>query len=502
MRWLAILALLACIWTPGGVRAEEPAPVVTRHTLDIGGNRLTYTAEAGRLAIRDVATGEPLGHVFYTAYRVQPGGASQAGKMAKGAKRPLAFIWNGGPGAPAASLHFEGFGPRRIQDGALVPNADTWLTDADLVFVDPVGTGFSRAVSRDAEKAFTSVIGDVAANVEFIRAWLIRHDAQQAPLIVAGQSYAAGRAGSVAHDLIKRGYDVRGLLLISNTSGLPTYPDQGLISAAMRVGDYAVTALHYRKLPPELGTTPAEARAIAERWAKETYLPALRRRDQLSDSERAAVAADLARHIGLKPSDIDLKTVSITQGGFLGRIADAKPYYLDYRFLEPYRAPPLAAGIRHLRHDLGYLSDLPYLGVEPIEDGFAPFGDYPKPVNASWLHSTVYGATPEQIEAAKAAFAKTGMIGMYRFGPRLPGAAEAVALNPRLKVLVPHGAYDPLGGCSMDAEHGRQLQSPHREAVTFRCYLAGHAIYRDAPARAEFAADFRALARAVANPAP
>jgi carboxypeptidase C (cathepsin A) len=468
--------------------------VVTRHAIALSGRPFAYTAEAGRLAIRDVATGEPLGRVFYVAYRAP---------AKPGHTRPLMFVWNGGPGLPAASLHLEGAGPKRVMGEQLLDNADTWLTDADLVFMDPVATGFSRAVSAQAEGAFTSWIGDVMATTEFVRSWVLTHGAEGRPLVIAGQSYGAGRAGAVAFQLLKRGLNVRGLALISNTTGLPGYPDQAEVALAMHTGDYAVAALYFHRLPSELGTTPQAARAIGESWARRTYLPALRRRDQLSAAERAALVDDLARHIGLSPGDIDPKTLAVTQGGFLGAIGGGRRlYYSDYRFEEPYVAPSLARGMAYLRHDLGYASDLPYFGVEPITDGFAPDGRYPKPVNGRWTHSTVYGATAGQIAQAQAEYEARGVIGMGHFGPNLPGAAEAMALNPRLKVLVAHGAYDPLGGCSMDAELGRRMAPPYRDQVTFRCYLAGHAIYRDAGPRAQFAADMRALARAAAQDAP
>lgn len=470
-----------------------PAPVVTRQQIQVQGKTLAYTAEVGRLPIRDVATGEPLGHLFYTAYRAP---------AVPGTVRPITFIWNGGPGAPAASLQFEGAGPKIIAGDRIVDNADTWLTGSDLVFVDPMATGFSRAVSVEAEKGFTSWVGDVAATTEFVRGWVLTHGAEGAPLVIAGQSYGSGRAGSVAYQLLKRGMNVRGLALISNTTGLPDYPDRSLIALAMHTGDYAVAALYYKRLLPELGTTPAAAREIGERWGRDTYLPGLRRLDRMSEAERIALAADLARHIGLEAKDIDTKSVRVTQGFFLEKIGGGKRlYYSDYRFEEPYVHPPLGRGIRYIRHQLGYPTDLSYWGVEPIEDGFAPDGVYPKPVNGRWTHSTVYGATPEQIAQAQDDFAKLGAIGMGKFGPNLPGAADAMKLSPGLKVLVAHGAYDPLGGCSMDAELGRQLATPYREAVTFHCYLSGHAIYRDAPARAQFANDMRALARAAAGDA-
>lgn len=483
-------ALLAGL--PAAARQVEPPTAITRHVLKAGALSLAYEAETGRIPIKDVATGEPLGSLFYVAYRAP---------AAPGKVRPITFIWNGGPGAASASLNFEGFGPKRIEGQGLVDNVDTWLTDSDLVFMDAMGVGFSRAVSPQAQEAFTSIVGDIGATTEFIRAWLLRHNAEDRPLIIAGQSYGAGRAGASAYQLLKRGFDVRGVALISNTQGLPRYPEEELLADAMHVGDYAVAALHYKKLPAELGATPDEARAKAERWARETYIPALRRRDALTEAERTALVADLARRIGLEPKDIDDKTLSLTQGKFLGTLVPGRmPYYLDYRKLTPYEKPSLKAAIRYTRRDLGYPTDLPYLGVEPLTDGFAPTGTYPPTVNEAWLHSNVYGATREQVEAAQAEFAKSGRIGMGSYGPRLPGAAEAMDLSPRLKVLVAHGAYDPLGGCSMDAERGKRMASPYREAVSMRCYLAGHAIYRDAPARALFAADMRAFARRAVQP--
>jgi hypothetical protein len=479
-----VLAMLAGASIPA---SAEPAPVVTRHTIKLAGRPFAYTAEVGRTPIKDVATGEPLGHLFYVAYRAP---------AKPGQKRPITFIWNGGPGAASSSLNFEGFGPKRIEGGVLVDNADTILTDTDVVFLDAMGVGFSRAVSLEAQGAFTSIVGDVAATVEFVRAWLLTHGEEDAPIVIAGQSYGSGRAGSTAHGLLKRGFDVRGVALISNTVGLPRYQDEGIIADAVHVGDYAVAALYYRKLPADLGTTPDAARANAEKWAQDFYIPALRRIDTLSDAEKTALIAELARRIGLTPAGIDPKTLSLTQGKFLGSLVPGKtPYYLDYRKIQPYTTPPLTLGIRAIRHDLGYPSDLPYLGVEKLEDGFAPSGTYPPTVNQAWVHTTVYGATAEQVKAAQDEFGKSGRIGMGSFGPRLPGATDALDMDPKVRVLVAHGAYDPLGGCSMDAERWRRIEPRYQSRITVRCYLAGHAIYRDAVPRAQFAGDLRALAR-------
>ncbi len=466
------------------------AAVITHHSVRIGGRELIYTAEAGRTPISDVATGKPLAYLFYVAYRVAP---------PPGKTRPIAFIWNGGPGWPAAMIQFYGGAPERIEGARLGPNADTWLTDSDLVYMDPVGTGFSRAVSAEAQKAFISNIGDVAASTEFVRAWLLEHGAEDAPLIVIGESYGAGRAGSVAYRLLKLGFKVRGLGLFSNTAGLPRYPDEDIIAPAMHIGDYAVAALYYHKLAPEMGATPPAARAIAEQWARKVYIPALKRLHQLSYRERLQIAAELARHIGLRPIDINLSTLRVSEGGFLGDLVPGKlPFYLDYRKLEPYHFPSLEPGVRYIRHVLGYSSALPYIGVESVKEGFAPFGVYPQSINSTWVYSTVYGATPQEIAGAQVDFAMTGIIGATHYGPALPGAAAALKLYPHLQILVAHGAYDPVGGCSMDAALGRHLPSPYQQDVRFRCYLAGHVIYLDPGARARLAVDVRSLARRAA----
>src|SRR3546814_9029847 len=119
---------------PRSTRTDTLFPYTTLfRSIALPGGGIDYTTEAGRTAIRDVATGATLGHTFYLAYSIAP---------ARDTVRPITFIWNGGPGLPAASLNFEGAGPRRIVDGRLIDNVDTWLTDSDLVFVDPVGTGF------------------------------------------------------------------------------------------------------------------------------------------------------------------------------------------------------------------------------------------------------------------------------------------------------------------------------------------------------------------------
>jgi carboxypeptidase C (cathepsin A) len=175
----------------------------------ISGRTLRYTATAGFLPIRVNETGEPHGQVFYVAYTAP---------APQGAPRPLTFLWNGGPGANATLLHLVGFGPKRLADSrgpapcvdcAIEDNDTTWLEQSDLVFVDPVGTGFSRPTRAEYGAEFYNTLGDIASIAEFVRVYLTRFDAWDAPLFIAGESYGAWRASGVAEALAHRSANAR-----------------------------------------------------------------------------------------------------------------------------------------------------------------------------------------------------------------------------------------------------------------------------------------------------
>ena len=490
----ALLSVAACVSigraAPGQVEAERP-PVVTRHQMTINGRTLAYTAEVGRVAIRDVETGEPHGHMFYTAYRLP----------STGRPRPVSFIWNGGPGWPALPLHFEVAGPLRGEGTRLVENADTWLTESDLVFVDPVGTGFSRATKPEYVKEFAILVGDVMAEAEFIRSWLLLHDAEEAPIVIAGESYGSTRAGRVGHAVLKKGLNVAGLLLISGGTDLPTFENSNIVDWAMHVADMAVVGLHFKKTPPEVGSTPDAIRATTEKWVRERYLPAILRNDSLSEQERNELALGVARHTGLSPERIDRTRPILSSQGWLGAfpVDGKRAATSDYRRSAPERKEWIPAALRYLRRDLGFRTDLPYLGVdggETLEQGFAPSGKYPATMNSRWVHSSIYDPTPEQFAKAREDFARAGMLGIPKVGT-LPSTAESIVLNPKLKVLVAQGAYDPLGGCSINSERSRRLASPYKEAVQYKCYLGAHQMYLDMPARTLFSNDVKAFIRSV-----
>ena len=494
-RTLSMVVTVAGLLTAaGGVGAQvepERAPVVTRHHMTINGRAVAYTAEVGRIAIRDVETGEPHAYMFYTSYRV----------ASPGRQRPVSFIWNGGPGWPALPLHFEVAGPLRGEGDHLVDNADTWLTVSDLVFIDPVGTGFSRATKPEYVKEFALLVGDVMAETEFIRSWLLLHDADTAPVIIAGESYGSSRAGRVGYAVLKRGFNVSAILHISGSTDLPSFENSNIVDWAMHVADMAVVGLHFRRTPPALGSTPDAVRATTEQWVRERYLPAILRVDSLSDLERNKIAAELTAHTGYNTDGLDRKKLILSSQNWFGAfpVDGKRALTADYRRSTPLAKPWIPAALRYVRRELGYRTDLPYIGMdggETLDQGFAPSGKYPASMNSRWVHSAIYGATPEQFAKAQEDFAKAGMLGIPRVGS-LPSTPEAIVLNPRLKVLVAQGAYDPLGGCSINTERARRLQSPYKEAVQWKCYDGAHQMYLDMPARTLFSNDVKALMRSV-----
>jgi carboxypeptidase C (cathepsin A) len=195
-----------------------PPDSTTRQTLALPGRTLDFTATAGSIRLFD-DKGEPQADIVYTSYQLD--GADRA-------SRPVTFLFNGGPGASSAWLQFGDAGPWRVSitgEGAvssatpdLLPNAETWLDFTDLVFIDPVGTGYSRFVAsgEDARKRFYSIDGDVSAIALVIRRWLEKYDRLLSPKFVTGESYGGIRGPKIVRNLqTQQGVGVRGLIMVS-----------------------------------------------------------------------------------------------------------------------------------------------------------------------------------------------------------------------------------------------------------------------------------------------
>src|SRR6266404_2723413 len=177
----------------------EEVPVVTHHEIRAGGRTLRYTATAGMMPIKN-RDGETEARIFFMAYTLDDAGNR--------GRRPLTFSFNGGPGSASVWLHLGCIGPRRIPmnpDGtmppppyALVDNQQTWLDQTDLVFIDPVGTGYSRAARPELASKFFGLQGDIESVGEFIRMYLTRYERWTSPLFLAGESYGTTRASALS----------------------------------------------------------------------------------------------------------------------------------------------------------------------------------------------------------------------------------------------------------------------------------------------------------------
>lgn len=451
----------------------------------VNGHSLRYTAIAGRIAIRDVETGNPHGYIYFTGYRA----------ISPGRVRPLTFLWNGGPGSNSAPLHFEAFGPKRMEEGRLVDNDSTLLATTDLVFVDPVGTGFSRPAKEKYAQEFYGTLGDIASVTEFVRAWVIQFHAQDAPLFLVGESYGVWRASGVAEALEKQGRRVAGIVLISGGAGVGKVIPANAASA-YRIPNMAATALYYHRLSPDLGTNREQVIERATEWATDTYLPALEHRDSLTAAERQRIAEGIARYTGYPASEVDAATLTVTPREYLhgllrseGKVLDS----LDMRRTGPIEMTPADVVDSYLRYDLGYRTDLVYLGLDtpgldkPGGKGYFPTpGPRPKSPAERWE----YNSAPMTAEAIASAKAGEGPPGAQ------PWTLRAMKLNPRMKVLVAAGIYDSLNSCSANQNLLERLEPKVAKNFRMQCYPGGHMMYLDADVRKRLSTDITEFIRA------
>lgn len=481
VRSLGLLLLLAPLSIASAhgqfppLAAGDESIVVTRHEIDSGRSRLRYEARAGRIPIRNDETGEVRGRVYFTAYVVPvPAGAPP---------RPLTFLWNGGPTVNSLLLHIEMFGPRRLEGGELVDNLETLLTHSDLVFYDPVGTGFSRPEGADAAEEFYSVLGDFAATAEFVRAYRARFGAADQPLYIGGESYGTWRAGGTAELLAGAGVDLAGVLLISG--GIPGSQMPDSFSDAMFVPARTAAAFHHRKLAPELMRDREATLRQAADWARNSYQPALARVAQLSAAEREAVARDLARFTGVRSELIDRNTLVMGNRAYLRALFEGD----DTRVLDTFdmriagAEPPVTGRRRaiagYLRRDLGYATDLAYLG---LESGYMPRpGPDRRSSGARWSYNHVE-ITPAMMARAMAGGGPPGS---------QPWLQRAMRADTDMRVFVAAGRFDSLNMCDGNPDMVARLEPELAQRFTLRCYEGGHMMYRDAAERRRLADDVR-----------
>jgi carboxypeptidase C (cathepsin A) len=509
---LALLAAPARAEAPDPAACQPSAVAVTHHQIRQNGHVLPYEARAGLLPIRDGQTGELRGCVFFVAYVGQRATAAPV--------RPLSFLWNGGPGANSILLHLEAFGPRRIASGqdptrpepaplTLEDNAATLLDQSDLVFVDPVGTGFSRPARPDAGGEFYNVLGDSASIAEFVRVYRNRFEAEDAPLFLVGESYGVWRAASVAEALATGGAKVSGLVLISG--GIPVGPVLAPeMKTALFIPQRAAAAFYFHKLSPDLQEDFDGAVGATEIWARTVYAPALAHPEALSNEDREAIAVQLARFTGLPPARIDRTTLVVPRRMIAEELLAPKHERLgalDVRVTTPERDSSARVTLveRYLRQGLGFDDDLPYLGLG--DDGYTPVQDKGRRLGAEaqWAYNqgdapgAVHTIAPDKLAHPVAAAAYAAAMDGPPGGSQ-PWLTRAMATQPGLRVFVAAGWYDSLNSCAGNAYVVDHLMGPAASDVTARCYRSGHMIYRDRVPRFALRADLRRFYDAAAGP--
>ncbi|HSY63519.1 MAG TPA: hypothetical protein VK829_02920 [Terriglobales bacterium] len=446
---------------------SEVPPVVTHHQISVDGKLLKYTATAGRLPIKREDS-KIEAEMFFVAYALEGQQANQ---------RPLTFAFNGGPGSASIWLHMGALGPKRVvlQPDGFMPaapyrvadNPYTLLDKSDLVLVDAIGTGFSRAADPELMKKFWGVKGDIEAFSEFIRLYLTRYERWTSPLFLLGESYGTTRAAGVSGYLADRGIAFNGITLLSTVLSFETIADNKTndLPFVLLIPSFTMIAGFHHKLPQDLNADMAKARQESEQWASNEYASALAKGDALSPDERQKIIEQMARYTGLTRQLIDQANLRVNVQEFThnllldqklrvgrldGRFTGPDPEgLLDTPFYDPTQAailPPYTSVFNnYVRTELGYQTDMPYrvfarnAGVEHWDWGSSIQGF---PDTASTLR-------------------------------------EAMVKNPYLKVLVMEGYYDlatPYDAANYTMDH-LDLGGKYRQNISFATYDAGHMVY-------------------------
>jgi carboxypeptidase C (cathepsin A) len=440
-------------------------PVVTANTVTIAGQRVTYTAETGMLPLLN-PNGTARASVFYVAY-VRQGESNLAG-------RPITFCFNGGPGAASVWLHLGALGPRRAKLGAqdatqpapfgLVDNEFSILHVTDLVFIDPVATGFSRPAEQYKAEQFFGKSPDIESVGEFIRLWITRHQRWLSPKYICGESYGVFRAAGLARHLHSRyGMSLSGLMLVSGLLDFATL--DGDLSCQTFLPAYTATAQFHKRLPPDLQADLPKALAEAREFMRTDYAVALFEGDSLSPEQRARVVAKLSRLTGLSARVIEDNNLRIESAVFrkellrdeglvLGRF-DARITGRDANAAAPYPEfdPSLSATYAafsaamnaYVRGELKFEDDLPYGILNSVSPW--PYG------------------RPNAFPSVTREF------------------ASEMKENPQLRVLVLAGRCDlacPVDSVRYSIDHLR-LDSAHRRNIAYAEYDSGHMMYVNPP---------------------
>jgi len=465
-----------------------PREFITHHRLDIGKEPLNYTAIAGETILQD-RDGAPEASLFSIAY-IKEG-------VVRPEARPITFLFNGGPGSSAAWLHLGAFGPRRLalSDDPVIPgappyllvdNADTLLRYTDLVFVDPIGTGWSHALGKNKDRDYWGVDEDSAILSKFIRAYLTAHKRWNSPKYLAGESYGTIRACVLIRDLELKpldGLNFNGVILLSAALDPRTFMPGGPgneLPYVTNLPTYAATAHYHNMLPQPQADLPEFLRRV-EDFASSEYLVALFKGDSLPAEQQEAIAEKLHQYTGLSADYLKHAHLRIDQVRFRKELL---------------RERGLVMGIYDTR----------YTGKDPDEAGeqvhFDPFmfgiaGPFVATMN-NYLSTelNVKIDQPYVVFSGEAAVgwkrARDGNFVFAGFLNTMPHLAQAAATNKDFRVFVASGLYD-LTTAYYGTQYIFDQSGISKERLTLKTYAGGHMMYTFLPSLQQLSSDIGAF---------
>lgn len=469
------------------IALTEAPPTVTHHSVNVRGQTINYTATAGVLPIRDAQTNTVEGGMYYVAYTRDGANPST---------RPITFAFNGGPGSATVWLHLGAFGPKKVRlmpDGSAPPppytfedNQNTLLDQTDLVFIDAVGTGYSRAASPAFGPRFWGLDEDLNSFREFIRLYLTRFDRMASPKFLAGESYGTTRASGLSGLLTDDGIALNGVVLISSVlnfeySSQTRGNDIGFINF---FPTYATTAWYHKKLSADLQRLTVDQIAQqAEKFAQNEYASALMKGNKLSAAERQSVVDQYARLTGLSKPVIEENDLRVSLQTF-----DA----------ELMRDQQLTVG----RLDTRFTGFAPFGGGGGGRGAGGPgIGSVGDPSDVSIRNTftpvlTDYTRRELNFHDEDLYYILGGGIGRWNYPQNtyatvVPNLERAFAKNPYMRLYVAEGYYDaatPYFAVEYTLAH-MSIDPRVQKNITTGRFYAGHMMYIDEPSMKKLRAD-------------
>ena len=463
----------------------------TEHSVQVNGRKLDYTATAGTLVLKKEDV-KPTASVFFVAYTRTDAGDKSA--------RPITFAFNGGPGSSSVWLHMGALGPKRVVLGPngeqppppykLMDNEDTILEFTDLVFIDPVSTGYSRNAPGEDPKQFHGLEGDLDSVGDFIRLYTSKFDRWSSPKYLAGESYGTTRAAGLSQVLLNNGIYLNGITLISSVLNFETlsFAPGNELPYIMYLPTYTAAAWYHKKLPPDLqrGTLEKAVQATRE-FASTDYTLALMKGGALTAAERAKLAERMARLTGLSREYVERSNLRVPPARFRKELLRAEGRTIG-RYDSRLEGTDADSAGESPEYDPSYAS---------VQGAFtAVFNDYVRS-ELKWESDQTYEVLTDKVRPWS--YEKQ----QNRYVNTAEMLRQAMAQEPNLRVLSLNGYYDmatPFFATEYTFDH-LSLDAPTTGKVKLTYCDAGHMLYTYKPCLDGLKASMAEFYRAAAAPA-